>query len=207
MAKLGRIAAIGGGLVALAGAGAALMAYRERKAEHPDYAVIDSDSDGDIEVRDYPALIVAETVAPGDRLSALNAGFDRLSDYIAGRHRGPGDPRPEEKIAMTAPILADRTERGQWRTRFVMPATYALDALPTPDVGVHVTELPARRMAAIRFPGSAGDEALAEHERALRFWLAEHGHAAAGPAEHAYYNSPFVPPPLRHNEVLVPVAA
>jgi hypothetical protein len=204
MAKLGRIAAIGGGLVALAGAGAALIAYRERKAEHPDYAVIDSDDA--IEVRDYPALLVAETVAPGDRLSALNAGFDRLSDYIAGRHRGPHDPQAEEKIAMTAPVLADRNERGQWRTRFIMPAAYGLDTLPTPDGGVHLAELPARRMAAIRFPGSAGDEALADHERTLRLWLAEHGHPAAGPAEHAYYNSPFVLPPLRHNEVLVPVA-
>ncbi|HEU4958837.1 MAG TPA: heme-binding protein [Sphingomonas sp.] len=203
MAKLGRIAAIGGGLMALAGAGAALLAYRERKAEQPGYKLIDSD-DG-IEVRDYPALVVAETVAPGDRLSALNAGFDRLADYISGRHRGPGDPRSDEKIAMTAPVLADRTERGQWRTRFVMPAAVAIDALPTPDGGVRVTELPARRAAAIRFSGSAGDEALADHERSLRLWLAEHGYAADGPAEHAYYNSPFVPPPLRHNEVLVPV--
>lgn len=108
---------------------------------------------------------------------------------------------------MTAPVLADRTERGQWRTRFVMPATYTLDSLPEPDSGVHTAAIPARRLAAIRFSGTAGDEALADHERQLRAWLAQHGYKVDGPAEYAFYNSPFVAPPLRHNEVLVAVAA
>jgi hypothetical protein len=202
MARLGRLAAIGGGIAALAAAGVALATYRERKAEKPDHSLVEADDA--IEVRDYPALLVAETVAPGDRLNALNAGFERLADYVAGHRRGPGDGG--EAIGMTAPVLSDRTERGQWRTRFIMPAHYDAESLPVPDGGVHVAHLPARRMAAIRFTGSAGDEALADHERVLRVWLAQHGYSADGPAEHAYYNSPFVPPPLRHNEVLVPVA-
>jgi len=206
MARLGRIAAaLGGGIAAVAAAGVAVVTYRERKAEQPDYSIIEAD--GDIEVRDYPALLVAETVVPGDRLSALNAGFRRLADYISGRRRDSGDAAREDgKIAMTAPVLSDRTDRGQWRTRFVMPSRYQAADLPTPGLGVHTETVPARRLAAIRFAGSAGDEALADHERRLRVWLAEHGFLPAGPVEHAYYNSPFVPPPLRHNEVLVPVA-
>jgi len=203
MAKLGRIAAIGGGLVALAGATAALLAYREKSVEKPAYATVETDDA--IEVRDYPALVVAETVAPGDRLSALNQGFEALSDYIFARRRGAG--AKAEKIAMTAPVLTDRTGRGQWRTRFVMPATYALENLPDPDSDVHTAAIPARRLAAIRFSGTGGDEALADHERQLRVWLAQRGYKADGPAEYAFYNSPFVAPPLRHNEVLVPVAA
>jgi len=203
MAKLGRIAAIGGGLVAFAGATAALLAYREKSVEKPAYATVEAE--GAIEVRDYPALVVVETVIPGDRLSALNQGFEALSDYIFARRRGSN--ANVEKIAMTAPVLADRTERGQWRTRFVMPARYTLQALPEPAAGVQTTTIPARRLGAIRFSGTAGDEAIADHERQLRVWLAEHGHEASGPAEYAYYNSPFVAPPLRHNEVLVPVSA
>lgn len=202
MAKLGRLAAIGGGLAALAGAGVALMAYRERKAEHPDYATIDAD--GAIEVRDYPALLVAETTVPGDRLNALNAGFERLADYFAAKRRGAD--AGDETIAMTTPVLSDRTERGQWRTRFILPARYDAATLPAPGDGVRTEELPARRLASIRFAGSAGDEALADRERQLRVWLAQHDYTPDGPAEHAYYNSPFVPPPLRHNEVLVPIA-
>lgn len=202
MAKLGRLAAIGGGVAALAGAGVALMAYRERKAEQPDYTLVEAD--GAIEVRDYPALLVAETIAPGDRLNALNTGFERLADYFAGKHRGPD--ANEEPIAMTAPVLSDRTQRGQWRTRFILPARYDAATAPAPGEGVRAEEVPPRRLAAIRFSGSAGDDALAERERLLRVWLARQGYTPNGPAEHAYYNSPFVPPPLRHNEVLVPIA-
>lgn len=205
MAKFGRIAAIAGGVAALAAGGVAVLTYRERKTEQPAYTLVETD--GAIEVRDYPDLLIAETVAPGDRLSALNDGFKRLADYIFAKRRGPGDDAgPDEKIAMTAPVLSDRTTRGQWRTRFVMPADVPANDLPTPDGGVSITRLPARRMAAIRFAGGAGDEALADNERKLRVWLAQHGFSPDGPAEHAYYNSPFVPPPLRHNEVLVPVA-
>lgn len=203
MAKLGRLAAIGGGFAALAGAGVALMAYRERKAEQPDYTLIDADDA--IEVRDYPALLVAEAIVPGDRLNALNAGFERLADNFAGKHRGPD--ADGETIAMTAPVLSDRTGRGQWRTRFVVPACYDAATLPMPGEGVRTEQVPARRLASIRFSGSAGDEALVDHERRLRIWLAAQGYTPNGPAEHAYYNSPFVPPPLRHNEVLVPIAS
>ena len=205
MARLGRIAAIGGGLIALAGASTALLAYREKSVEKPDYATIDLDDA--IEVRDYPALLIAETVAPGDRLSALNEGFRKLADYIFAKRRGPAADADQasEKIAMTAPVLSDRNDMGQWRTRFAMPAKYTAETLPTPDGGVRIATLPARRVAAIRFAGSAGDDALADHERKLRVWLAQHGYKADGPAEYAFYNSPFVAPPLRHNEVLVPV--
>jgi hypothetical protein len=207
MAKLGRIAAIGGGLVALAGATTALFAYREKSVEQPTYSIVESD--GAIEVRDYPALLVAETVNPGDRLSSLNAGFKKLADYIFAKRRGPsaGAADSGERIAMTAPVLSDRTDRGQWRTRFVMPARFSKDTLPTPDGGIAIDEVPARRMAAIRFSGTGSDSALADQERTLRVWLAQHGYQPIGPAEHAFYNSPFVAPPLRHNEVLVPVAA
>lgn len=202
MARIGRIAAIGGGLIAVATAATALLAYREKSVEQPVYRRIDGDDD--VEVRDYPALVLAETTEAGDRLSALNAGFQRLADYIFAKRRGPGGD--QTRIAMTAPVLSDRNERGAWRTRFVMPARFGVESLPAPDGGVHITTLPARRIAAMRFSGSGGDEALADHERRLRVWLAQHGYTPEGPVEYAFYNSPFVPPPLRHNEVLVPIA-
>ncbi|MGN6374379.1 MAG: SOUL family heme-binding protein [Sphingomonas sp.] len=204
MARLGRIAAVGGGVAALAGAATALLAYREKTVERPDYTLVESD--GAIEVRDYPSLVVAEATAPGDRLTALNEGFKQLADYIFAKRRGPGDgERVGEKIAMTAPVLSDRDADNHWRTRFVMPASETPESLPAPDGGVHVARVAARRVGAIRFAGSAGDRALADRERELRLWLARHGYEPTGPAEHAYYNSPFVPPPLRHNEVMVPV--
>ena len=202
MTKARKAALIGGGVAALAGLATLFAKRREDAVETPDCAIIERD--GDIEVRDYPALVVAETQDYGARGPAMRHGFRRLADYIFAKKRGPG--ADDDAISMTAPVLADRTESKRWRTRFVMPAGRDRASLPAPDGGVATTELPARRMAALRFRGSAGDTTLADHERRLRAWLAQHGYDAAGPAEYAFYNSPMVAPPLRRNEVLVPVA-
>ena len=84
-----------------------------------------------------------------------------------------------------------------------MPARYSRATLPPPGPGVVLTELPARTIAAVRFAGRAGDALLARQEEALRGWLRARGRAAAGPSEHAFYNSPMIPGPLRRNEVLI----
>jgi hypothetical protein len=167
--------------------------------EEPDFATVERD--GAFSVRDYPRLLVAETVAQGLRESALSRGFLALADYISGRHGG-------RRIPMTVPVLADGDEDGRgWRTRFVLPARLTPEALPVPEDGIVIRSLAARRIAAVRFAGEANDGTLAAHETELRDWLAQHGHRAAGPVEHAFYNSPLVPGPLRRNEVLIPLAA
>lgn len=202
MADWKRTAAIGGGLAAVAGIMGAIFVAREKRVERPDYAV--AENDGAIEIRDYPDLIVAQSTEPGEREAALGTGFRRLADYIFAKRRGATDA-DSRKIAMTAPVLSDRTDTGTWRTRFIMPSRYTLATLPSPSRGVETTTLPARRVAAIRFSGTAGDTALHAYERNLRQWLSERGFQSAGPAEYAFYNSPFVPGPLRRNEVLIPI--
>jgi len=195
-----RIAAIGGGIVALGGAATALIKLREKSSEQPDYATVESD--GAIELRDYPTLLVAETLTSGERDHALSEGFKRLADYIFAKQRGDG--ASDEKIQMTAPVMQDRAN-GRWRTRFVMPAAITRSTLPAPAAGVGSDTLPPRRVAAIRFSGVAGDNMLRDCERTLREWLVGKGYEPAGAAEYAFYNSPMVAPPLRRNEVLIPI--
>lgn len=155
--------------------------------------------DGAFSVRDYPRLVVAETVEAGPRQSALTRGFMALVDYV----RGGG-----ARIPMTLPVLADGDEDGRgWRTRFVIPASIAPETLPPPADGVTVRALAPRRLAALRFSGEASDALLARQEDELRRWIEAHGHRAAGPVEHAFYNSPIAPGALRRNEVLIPLAA
>lgn len=171
----------------------------DKSAEKPDYVV--EQEDGALSVRAYPARLVAETVNSGAHKAALNAGFRKLAAFIYAKDRPDGDRR---RIAMTAPVLSDQVGDG-WRTRFFMPGDFSRDTLPRPDADIMVTELPARRVGAIRFSGLGSDTSLVEHERRLRSWLAERGLTATDTAEYAYYESPFVPPPLRRNEVLVPL--
>ncbi|UZK70825.1 heme-binding protein [Sphingomonas sp. S1-29] len=188
---------IGGAAVAAAAIGG--VALLRKRPETPEYTLVQRD--GAIEVRDYPALLVATTVQSGLRETALRQGFRTLADYIFAKSR------PGKKIAMTAPVLADNGDADGWRTRFVMPSRYDRDSLPTPANDVAIETLPPRRVAAIRFNGSPNDAALAAHESELRVWIDDNGHKGAGMVEHAFYDAPFVPGPLRHNEVLIPIDA
>lgn len=170
--------------------------------EHPKHHVITRD--GDIEVRAYPKLVVAEVTQHGDRKSAATSGFRRLADYIFGKKRAG------EKIAMTAPVTQLNValrEGNEWVVRFMMPSSYRLESLPDPaDSEVRLLTVPAMHRAAVRFSGVATDERLRLFEAQLRDWVASRGLKTVGPATYAYYNDPFTPPPLRRNEVLVDLA-
>ncbi|RIX32565.1 SOUL family heme-binding protein [Sphingomonas edaphi] len=200
-------AAIG---VALIG-GAAFYYFREKQTEEPDYRALTSD--GDYQIRDYPAVTVAETVIEGPRRDALGRGFRVLADYIFAKSRNG------EKLAMTVPVMQDGGDpmasdpplfddelEGAWRTRFVMPAGRDAADLPEPPAGVELVEIPPRKVAVVTFPGFADDKLLAEQEDRLRGWLARRGEAVEAAPEYAFYNSPMIPGPLRRNEVWLPLS-
>jgi hypothetical protein len=184
----------------LAAIGAAAVYAQYRQTEEPTFALVRAD--GDFELRDYPALVVAEVTSSGDRQRASGASFRRLAAYIFAQDR----PEGGESIAMTAPVIQQATGQGAWRMRFVMPAKYTLATLPPAPADIALTEGPARRMAAVRFSGNGGAGDLAAREAQLRTWLAAQAIAPAGEAEFAFYDAPMVPGPLRRNEVLIPVA-
>lgn len=191
---------------ALVGLGIAYV-LREKATPQPGYRVLVSE--GDLQIRAYPALKVAETVVAGPRKEALREGFRRLAAYIFA------ESREGEKIPMTAPVLQDAGNpmasdppvfddevEGGWRVRFIMPEE--LTDPPAPPEGVTIVELPARRVGAASFHGTAHDERLAAAEDRLRGWLARHGEEVVrSEAEFAFYNSPMIPPALRRNEVLL----
>lgn len=189
---------VGAGVAAAVAAGLGYLLLS--RDEETGFATVERD--GAFSVRDYPRLVVAETVSLGQRESALSRGFLALADYVSGKGGGG------RRIPMTVPMLADGDEDGRgWRTRLVMPARLTPEALPAPIEGVVIRSLEARRLAAVRFAGETSDDVLAAHEDELRGWIEQHGHRPAGPAEHAFYNSPLTPGPLRRNEVLIPLAA
>ena len=76
--------------------GASLAGPVMSNVEQPQYRVVSQH--GDIEIRDYPPMIVAETQVPGEREAAVNAGFRTIADYIFGNNAS------SSKVAMTAPV-------------------------------------------------------------------------------------------------------
>lgn len=215
-----KLAAIALGLFAvLAVAGMLVFVYVVQNVETPDYRVLVADKP--FELRDYPAMVVAEAVRSGTRREGLGAGFRPLARYIFAKERaGPKiamtapveqqeAPAQEdaERIAMTAPVTQSRTETGAWAVRFIMPSGLGLEDLPTPAAtGISLRRVPERRMAAVRFSGRTTDAMLAEREKELREWIAARGLRTAGSAVYAYYNDPFTPGFLRRNEVLIEIS-
>ena len=152
--------------------------------------------DGDYEIRDYPALVVAETTATGSQWQAGNQGFRALAGYIFGGNRN------QRKIAMTAPVGMTQTG-DEWVVRFTMPSGYALDALPAPnDARVSLREAPAARYAVLRFSGLARPATVAEKSAELAGWMERRGLKATGPVTLAQYNPPWTLWFLRRNEVM-----
>lgn len=177
--------------------------------EQPSYTVIKSF--GDVEIRDYPPVIIAEVETSGERKEAINAGFRLLADYIFGNNSpaqkipmtAPVTQQAGEKIAMTAPV-SQQSAGGSWKVRFVMPSSYTLESLPKPNnPSVELVPLPPARFAAIRFSGLTGDEAIARFRQRLFDRLAEQGLTPQGEAIMAFYNPPWTLPFLRRNEILV----
>ena len=195
-------AAVGAALIG----GAAIYYYREKQTEEPGYRALASE--GDYQIRDYPAMTVAETVVEGPRRQALSDGFGLLANYIFAKSRDG------EQLPMTVPVMQDAGDpmatdpplfdddlEGGWRTRFVMPGGREAGDLPDPPEGIELVEIPPRKVAVVSFAGRPGDRDLAEQEGRLRGWLARRGEASEAEPEYAFYNSPVIPGPLRRNEV------
>ena len=186
--------------------------------EEPDYTVVEKD--GAFELRQYPALLAAETLVTGtDFDDAGNVAFGRLFRYISGNNRrqtkiamtAPVVQSPDgENIAMTAPVIQQEGKPGDasggYRVAFLVPAEYTRQTVPEPlDPSVRIVATPARLVAALRFPGRMSEALHGTQELALRAELVKRRLAVSGDVITAQYNAPFVPGPFRRNEVLIPV--
>ena len=171
--------------------------------------------EGDFELRDYPALVVAEVTVTGDQKEAANKGFRLLAGYIFGGNKrrervamtAPvSQQAASEKIAMTAPVAQTRGAAGTWVVRFTMPSRWTLQTLPVPDDPRVIlrTTTPAR-VAVLRFSGRARPGDVEAKSSELLALVASHKLRAAGPVSLAQYNPPWTFGFMRRNEVMVEV--
>ena len=193
--------------------GAATWSQTVSNVEQAKYQVVSSQ--GDIEVRLYPPMIVAEAEVTGDRKEAMSEGFRIIADYIFGNNisnksvamTAPVVQQQSEKIAMTTPVTQEG-DRGQWKVRFVMPSSYTMATLPKPNSDVvKLVEMPGKRFAVIRFSGTAGEASLKNHTDELNNFITAQKLNALSPPSYAFYNPPWTLPFLRRNEVMIEVTS
>ena len=180
--------------------------------EEAKYSVVTKDEA--FELRDYASHIVAETLVAGDINDASSKAFGKLFGYISGKNKSrskvamtaPVSQAPAaEKIAMTAPV-GQQGVGNKWAVSFMMPASYTMQTLPKPDdPSVTLREVPARRVASIRYSGLWSEARYREHKSQLEAWILKNKMKASGEANWARYDPPFKPWFLRRNEILIPV--
>ena len=201
------------GIVAVALLGFALWGPIVSNVEQPKYQVVERS--GNIEIRDYAPMIVAEVDLPGERLDALGKGFGLLADYIFGNNSAaqkvpmtaPVTQQNRERIAMTAPVTQEG-DGATWKVRFIMPSDYTMETLPKPlNPTVKLRDVAAKRYAVIRFSGRAGEASLKRRTDELTEWLRSRSLAAKSDAVYAFYNPPWSLPFLRRNEVMIEIDA
>ncbi len=160
------------------------------------YTVVETD--GNIEIRDYPDLMLAATDSKMDA-QGRDGSFMRLFQYISGANEN------DQKIAMTTPVFMEGQSGASAASMgFVIPRAVTQSGIPRPrGAGVKVREREAGRFAVIRFSGRLDSRTAKEQELKLREWMDAHGMESSFDAEAAGYDPPFTPGPLRRNEVLI----
>jgi hypothetical protein len=183
--------------------------------EEPSYSSILQEAP--FEIREYPSLIAAEVTVSGERSDAVSAGFRLLAGYIFGGNTRKQsiamtapviqNESPNEKIAMTAPVMQSPDPAG-WVIRFIMPASYTLETLPTPnDPKVRLVALPPKRLAVVRFSGLVDDNDVEQQTALLRAFVVQQKLTAVGTPSLARYDPPWTLWFLRRNEIMLEVTS
>jgi len=200
-------ALIGSALLVISVAGGCAINIEEAK-----YEVVSKTEN--FEIRDYAPHVVAETGVDGTLEDAGNKAFQRLFGYISGGNRSHNKismtaPVSQElankKIKMTSPVGQQRIEGG-WVVSFTMPVSQTIEALPVPeDQRVKLRQVPACRMAAVRYSGIWSEKRYLRYKQELEAWIEKNGFRIIGEPVWARYNPPFTPWFLRRNEILIQV--
>ena len=202
-------------ILILIGVGLFISSSSAAATEKPDYTI--ETTDGDFEIRSYPSMLLAEVTVDGDRRNANNQGFRKLAAFIFGDNvaqdkvamTSPVVTKPASaKIAMTSPVVSAPTATGRWTVNFMMPSEYTRETLPVPtDPDIRIFESEPYRTVSIRFNGAYKTKNIAQHEAELMKYVKEKGLAVVGNPEYAGYDAPWVPNPMKRNEVHFRLAA
>lgn len=172
------------GSVLILGGVVSFFSFRFKGIETPNYKVIKTF--GDVEIREYPKLILAQTKLGGKRYESNgNNGFGVVANYIFGGNQ------QKQKIAMTAPVIMNMSDT-EASMSFVMPSQYQLSDLPSPNsAAVSLVSQDTMKLAVLRFGGFSSDEKIAKHAQILTQVLEKNNIRTKGSLLYMGYNAPW----------------
>jgi hypothetical protein len=172
------------------------FAFKSDKIEMPAYSVIKKY--GSMEIRQYPNMIVAQTMLmQSTQEQKMSGGFRTIAGYIFG-----GNDR-NQKIAMTAPVVMKMGDTASMY--FMMPKQYNSTQLPKPNSNkVEIVNERARVLAVIRFGGFSSEMKIEKYKNKLAAIISENNLKTTGPYMYMGYNAPW-DVINRRNEVAIEV--
>ena len=153
------------------------------------------------EIRQYDSMIIATTSVRSDYSDAASTGFRRIASYIFGGNSA------SMSIEMTAPVLTNTPDPEDiYEIQFVMPSEHSMEDLPQPNSqNVILKKVNLGRTAVLRFGGWATKYRASHYQNKLGDLLTASGYTVNGTFMVAQYNSPWVIPPFRKNEIIVQI--
>lgn len=192
--------------------------FMTRNVKTPKYAV--TLSSGNIQIRQYPPMLLASVTVSGERQTAITNGFRLIADYIFGNNKLPNQQseniamtapvlqQSSHKIAMTAPVMQQLAQNNEWQVSFVMPSKYSLQNIPKPNNSeVRLHEIIAQRVVVIKFSGSITNQNLQKHLNKLNDYIHKTQLKVVGEPRYAFYNPPWTLPMMRRNEIMYVLAS
>jgi len=183
-----------------------------RTTKDPNYQVLNDY--GQIQIRQYPALVAAETEVFADYKTGSSQAFQRLAGYIFG------DNQKQQKISMTTPIIQKQQAETMamtalviqqksgtaWLMAFVLPKNYSISTTSHPlDTSVSIKELPGKKVAVIQYSGSLSEQAIEEKSATLKSWLSNQNYKVMSPLHFDAYDPRWTLPFLRRNEIHIDI--
>ena len=183
-------------IIAVVGVAALVASFRTGDIETPDYKVVKTI--GDVEIREYPKMLVAQTSLSSSSFENSGSnGFRTIAGYIFGGNQG------NQKIAMTAPVVMNMGDSATMY--FVMPKQYQKEQLPTPNSpSVKIIEEAPKTLAVIKYGGFSSDKDIKRYCKELEETLAQNNIQWKGGFMFMGYNAPW-DVVNRRNEVAVEI--
>ena len=173
-------------------------AYSESNIYTPEYKIISQYNN--IEIRQYDKINVITTTEMLPYKEATYTGFRTLAGYIFGNNK------ENVTIPMTSPVITTLPNEKNIDINFVVNKDYVLNELPDPITNkITFDELELGIVATIKFGFWATPKRIKKYKRKLETYLNNNSIKYSSKFFVAQYNSPWVMPPFRKNELIVSI--
>ena len=171
------------------------MLLSKDKYKEPSFTLLESK--GNIEIREYSEYIVAKTSIIKNNIESDNNMFRVLASYIFGGNE------KNANIPMTAPVTTFE-DNESYSMLFYMLESDKIKDLPNPS-GQNITldKFNLGKCAVIKFSWYVNDEKVNKYKNKLKKFINDNGYEIDYPFMINRYDSPWTPPFMRRNEVLV----